>query len=83
MTQTGGKLTLIIVRRMLAEPKRALAGVMLETSFARFRPSMAIPREERIRSRPFESLGSMTIVKTGGGRRKKTWHTGFEEKAES
>ena len=71
MTQTGVKRTFIIVRRMLTDPKRALAGVMVETSFARFRPSMATSREERIRSRPFESLDSMAIVEIGGGRRKR------------
>jgi len=37
---------LIIVRRMLAEPKTALAGVILETSFARFKPSMATFKDE-------------------------------------
>ena len=63
--------------------KEGFGGVMIETSFARFRPSMATPREERIRSRPFESLDSMAIVETGGCRRKKKWRTGFEEKAES
>jgi len=32
---------------MLTEPKTALAGVMLETSFARFKVSMVTFREER------------------------------------
>ena len=71
MTQPGVKRTLIIVRRALAEPKRALAGVMLDTSFARFRPSMATSREERIRSRPLESLDSMATVETGDCRGKR------------
>ena len=42
---------MIIARRMLTEPKAALAGVMLETSFARFRASMAIFSVERAPSR--------------------------------
>ena len=42
-----------MVRRMLTEPKTALAGVMLESSFARFRASIAIFSEERTASRPF------------------------------
>jgi len=45
--------TRIIVRRTLTVPKTALAGVMLETSFARFKASMAIFSEERTPSRPF------------------------------
>jgi hypothetical protein len=45
--------TLIAVRRTLAEPKTALAGVMLEISFARFRASMAMFNIEREPSRPF------------------------------
>ena len=44
---------MIIVRRMVTEPKTALAGVMLETSFARFRVSMATFSKERAPSRPF------------------------------
>ena len=39
--------TLIIVRRMLTEPKTALAGVMLDSSFARFIASMAAFNKER------------------------------------
>lgn len=38
---------------MLAEPKIALAGVMLETSFARFTVSMAAFSKERASSRRF------------------------------
>ena len=47
------KRTLIIVRRILTDPKTALAGVMLETSFARFMASMARFNEESVPSRPF------------------------------
>jgi len=39
---------LIIVRRILAEPKTALAGVTLESSFARFKPSMATFKDEMV-----------------------------------
>ena len=39
---------MIIVRRMLAEPKIAVAGVTLESSFARFKPSMATFKDEMV-----------------------------------
>ena len=51
-SREGGH-TRIMVRSMLTEPKTAVAGVILEISFARFSPSMATLREERIPSRPF------------------------------
>ena len=41
------KHTLNIVSRALTEAKTALAGVILETSFARFMASMATFSEER------------------------------------
>ena len=47
------KFTRIIVRRMLAVPNAALAGIILETSFARFRASIATFSEEGTPSRPF------------------------------
>jgi len=50
MDHRRGKHTLIIVKRMLTEPKTALAGVMLATSFARFKASMAAFNDERVRS---------------------------------
>ena len=37
---------MVILRRTLMEPKTALVGVMLETSFARFNTSMAIQRRD-------------------------------------
>jgi len=52
---------LIIVRRILTEPKAALAGVTLETSFARFTASMATFNEERIPSRSFGRLDLVSI----------------------
>ena len=51
-----------MVRRMATEPKTALAGVMLESSLARFRASMAIFREERAESRPFGRWDLVAIV---------------------
>ena len=47
------KRTLIIVSRALAEPKTAPAGVMLESSFARFRATMAASNFEKTPFRPF------------------------------
>ena len=41
------KRTTIIVRRIPTEPNMALAGVALETSFARFMASMAAFSKER------------------------------------
>ena len=43
---------MIIVRRMLTEPKAAFVGVMLEIFFARLRPSMARFNVETIPSHP-------------------------------
>ena len=48
-------------------PKTALAGVMLEISFARFMASMAIPNEEMAPSRPFCRWDLASIVKTQRG----------------
>jgi len=56
------KRTLTIVRRILTEPKTALAGVILETSFARFMVSMATFNEEMAPSRPFGCWGLASIV---------------------
>ena len=56
------KRTLIIVRRMLTVPKTALAGVILETSFARFIAPTAVSKEERTPSRRFDRWGFVTIV---------------------
>jgi len=59
---------LTIVSRMLTDPKTALAGVIVETSFARFMTSIAIFKEERVPSRPFDGWGlvSISIVGTQG-----------------
>jgi hypothetical protein len=60
----GRKLTLIIARITLTEPKTALAGVMLETSFARFMASIAMFNDERVTSRRRWDFASM--VETRG-----------------
>jgi len=51
-----------MVRRMATDPKTALAGVMLESSLARFRPSMATSNEERIPSRPLRRWDLSVMV---------------------
>ena len=58
--------TLIIARRTQAEPKTALAGVMLEISFARLRVSMATFNAERRPSRSLEGLDVGAIAETRG-----------------
>ena len=50
---------MIIVRITLTEPKTALAGVMLEASFARFKASMAVFNTE---TTPSCSLGRWDSV---------------------
>ena len=47
---------------MATEPKTAMAGVMLETSFARFSPSMVIFNEEITPSLPFGLWDSSVMV---------------------
>jgi len=58
---------LTIVRILLTDPKTALAGVMVETAFARFMASMAISNEEMVPSRPFGRWGLASIVETQRG----------------
>ena len=53
------------MRRAATEPKTGLAGVILENSFARFRPSMAMLSEERTPSRFFGRLSLSAISKVG------------------
>jgi len=62
--------TLIIARRILTEPKTAVAGAKLAASFARSRTSIAMFNEERTLSRPFGGWDLADIVETrrGGGR---------------
>ena len=54
--------TLIMARRMLAEPKTAFAGVTLEISFARFKASMVIFKAERVF--PFPSFFFEVMVES-------------------
>jgi len=71
-----------MVRRMLTEPKTALAGVMLESSFARFSPLMATSSEERTPSHPFGRLDLSAMVETQGSREKAVRGAGCEEESE-
>ena len=66
-----------MVRRMATEPKTALAGVILETSFARFRPSMAVVSEERTSSDHPSDLSVM--VEMQGGCEGEVWGEGESE----
>ena len=52
-------LTFIVMRMMLTEPKTALAGVMLETSFTRFKTSMAVFNPE---TTPSHSIGHRDLA---------------------
>ena len=75
----GGKRTLIIVSRTPTEPKTALAGVILETSFARFTASIAIFNKERASSRRFCRWESASMVETRGSWEKTALHVGCAE----
>ena len=59
---------MIIVRRTAAEVKAALAGVMLEASFARFTASMATFNREMVPSRLLGryNVAAMVVRKSGG-----------------
>jgi hypothetical protein len=65
--KTRRKLTLIIARMTLTEPKTAFAGVILESSFARFKASMAAFNVEIVPSRPLGRWDSASMVETRGG----------------
>ena len=65
--------TLIIVRRILAEPKTALAGVMLTTSFVIFMASMVAFNDVRMSSRRFCCLEFGSIVELVIA----VWDTGY------
>ena len=68
-----GRRTLIIVSRMLTDPKTALAGVTLDTSFARFIASMAVFNAERAPSCRFGWWEFESMAKTRGRRVKAGW----------
>ena len=63
---------------MLTEPKAALAGVIHETSFARFIASMATFNEERVPSRP-SSRWDLADMETQCGGDKTVLRAGCEE----
>ena len=60
------RLTLIVVRRMVATPKTAGAGVMLEASFPMFTKPMATSSERIAPSRLFGCLDFSVMVETQG-----------------
>jgi hypothetical protein len=67
------------VRRSLAELNAALAGVVLDTSFARFNASlMAVFSEEIAPSRPLGRWGLVAIVERQGSCEKAVWCEGCE-----
>ena len=73
-----GKHTLMITRRALTVPKTALAGVALEISFARFKPSIAKFKRGRARSPRFGRSDLGAIVEPGGSWEKVVWWNGCE-----
>ena len=66
--KTGRKLTLIMTRVTLAEPKTASAGTMLETSLARSNASMTVFNAEIVPSLPLGRWDSTSMVETRGRR---------------
>jgi hypothetical protein len=69
-----------MTRIALTEPNTALAGVALETSFARFMASMAVFNNERAPSRRRWKFSSM--IETEGGCEKRAWRAGCEKVVE-
>ena len=65
-TKTRRKLTLINARITLTEAKRPLAGVILETSFARFKASMPAFKAEIAPSRPLGCWDSTFMIEIRG-----------------
>lgn len=59
---------MIITRRTPRVPKTALAGVALEISLPRFKPSMATFNAERRALRPFDCCDVGSMVETSRGR---------------
>ena len=70
---------MIIVRIALTEPKTALAGVILESSFARFKASMAAFNAGIMLSRPLSRWGSASMVRTRGSCNRTVWRECCEE----
>ena len=75
ITAKWGEHTLIIIKRALAVPKTALAGVGPEISFARFKASMAALSKEK-------KVSLAGIVETRGGCEEKVWRKGCKGKPE-
>jgi len=73
---------LTIVSRTLTEPKTALAGVMLDISFARFRVSMVTFSVEMTPFRPFGRWEFVAIVESRGRCEEDAWNTGWKEEPE-
>ena len=73
MNRRRERCTLIIVRRMLTEPKTALAGVELETSFARFVTSMIAFSKERVLSSRFGRWDFGFMVENRGFCERTVW----------
>ena len=76
------RLTLIIVRITLTDPKAALAGVILESSFARFMASIAAFNVEIMPSRPLGRWGSASMVETRSGCEESVRREGYKESSE-
>ena len=76
------ELTLIVVRRIVATPKTAGAGVMLEASFPMFTRPMAISSERITPSLFFGSLDFLVMVETRGSREVAVLHEGCAEGSE-
>jgi len=66
VNKTGRKLTLIVARIMVTEPKTALAGAIPEASFARFKASIAVFNSEMSPSRPLDRWDPAFMVEIRG-----------------
>ena len=70
---------MIIVRTTLTEPKTALAGVMLDISFARFKASMATFNADIAPSRSLGRWDPAFMVETRGSGERIVQGGGYEE----
>ena len=80
--KTRRELTLIIARITLTEPKTALAGVILETSFVRFKASMNAFNVKTVFSCPLGRWDSACMVETRGSGGGRVRREGYEEGSE-
>ena len=64
---------------MAVEPNAALAGVMVDASFARLRASMATFSEERVSSCPFGRWDLVAMVEAQGRDEKAVRRAGREQ----